>query len=67
MPIYEYKCKECNQIKEALQKISDAPLTQCSCGGTLERIVSGSSFILKGEGWYVSDKRKEVKKDKKSA
>jgi putative FmdB family regulatory protein len=57
MPIYEYECKKCGTIVEALQGINDAPLTECECGGqgTLERIISLSSFHLKGTGWYTTD------------
>jgi len=56
MPIYEYECMKCGQIKEVLQKISDSPLTQCDkCSGKLHKLVSQSSFHLKGTGWYVTD------------
>lgn len=56
MPIYEYACSNCGQIIEALQKISDPPLSSCSkCGGTLEKMMSLNSFHLKGGGWYVTD------------
>jgi putative FmdB family regulatory protein len=56
MPIYEYQCSECGKIEEALQKVSDAPLTTCShCSGKLNRLISHSTFHLKGSGWYVTD------------
>ncbi len=56
MPIYEYKCNGCGAILEALQKFSDDPLTTCShCQGSLEKLISQSSFHLKGSGWYVTD------------
>lgn len=56
MPIYEYECTGCGQIEEALQKISDAPLETCKhCSGKLHKLVSQSSFHLKGSGWYVTD------------
>lgn len=56
MPIYEYECENCGCIEEALQKFSDAPLTTCSrCSGNLHKLVSQSSFHLKGSGWYVTD------------
>jgi putative FmdB family regulatory protein len=56
MPIYEYECENCGQIEEAWQKISDAPLHSCNqCQGKLHKIVSQSSFHLKGTGWYVTD------------
>jgi len=56
MPIYEYECSECGQIEEAFQKMSDPPLSICKhCKGSLHKILSQSSFHLKGSGWYVTD------------
>lgn len=56
MPIYEYECTKCGGIEEAIQKFSDRPLTKCShCSGKLHKLVSHSSFHLKGTGWYVTD------------
>ena len=56
MPIYEYECKKCGQIKEVFQKFSDKPLTRCKqCSGKLHKLISHSSFHLKGTGWYVTD------------
>ncbi len=56
MPIYEYECSECGQIEEAFQKMSDPPLSKCKhCQGSLHKILSQSSFHLKGSGWYVTD------------
>jgi putative FmdB family regulatory protein len=57
MPIYEYQCTECGHHMEALQKISDAPLKDCpACvSASLTRLVSASSFRLKGGGWYETD------------
>ncbi|MBF0376857.1 MAG: zinc ribbon domain-containing protein [Desulfamplus sp.] len=56
MPIYEYECSVCGNVEEAFQKISDAPLKKCNrCQGELSKIVSHSSFHLKGSGWYVTD------------
>jgi len=56
MPIYEYECSECGGIEEAFQKMSDSPLEKCSkCKGKLKKLVSHSSFHLKGTGWYVTD------------
>lgn len=53
MPIYEYQCKECGGEFEYQQRMSDAPKAECeSCGGQLERMISRSSFTLKGSGWY---------------
>jgi putative FmdB family regulatory protein len=56
MPIYEYQCDNCGKTEEAIQKFSDAPLTSCSnCSGNLHKLISQSSFHLKGTGWYVTD------------
>ncbi|WP_448384498.1 FmdB family zinc ribbon protein [Desulfosoma sp.] len=56
MPIYEYECTQCGQITEAMQRFSDAPLTECShCRGPLRKMISMSTFHLKGSGWYVTD------------
>ena len=56
MPVYEYQCTQCGEIKEAFQKISDSPLTTCSnCKGSLKKLISQCTFHLKGSGWYVTD------------
>ena len=63
MPIYEYECMKCGQIEEAIQKFSDRPLTKCRhCSGKLHKLVSKSSFHLKGTGWYVTDYANRSKK-----
>ena len=60
MPLYEYQCAECGRIEEAIQKFSDAPLTTCRhCSGKLNKLISQSSFHLKGTGWYVTDYSKK--------
>jgi putative FmdB family regulatory protein len=56
MPIYEYSCKKCGKTIEVIQKFSDAPLKKHQgCGGSLTKLISTSSFQLKGTGWYVTD------------
>lgn len=56
MPIYEYQCRKCGAHHELLQRMSDPPLRRCpSCRGLVEKLVSRSSFQLKGNGWYVTD------------
>lgn len=59
MPIYEYRCSGCGHETEVLQKMSDAPLTDCpSCGKpALTKLISAAGFQLKGSGWYVTDFR----------
>jgi putative FmdB family regulatory protein len=57
MPIYEYRCEACGHELEELQKLADAPLTECpACGKpALARLVSAAGFQLKGSGWYQTD------------
>ena len=57
MPIYAYRCASCGHAKDVLQKIADAPLTQCpSCGAaTFSKQVTAAGFQLKGSGWYATD------------
>lgn len=57
MPIYEYACDNCGEIVEEFQSISDKPLKKCKlCGSKkVHKLVSSTSFILKGSGWYVTD------------
>ena len=65
MPIYEYQCQKCGNEMEALQKISDAPLTDCpECGAAeLRKKVSAAAFRLKGGGWYETDFKTGNKKN----
>ena len=52
MPIYEYKCKKCGNQFEAFQGITDPELKSCKfCKGKVQKLVSLSSFSLKGSGW----------------
>ncbi len=56
MPIYEYRCEECNHTFELLEGFEADPVKRCvECGGEARRLISTSSFILKGSGWYVTD------------
>ena len=56
MPVYEYQCSGCGHIEEVFQKISESPLEVCPrCNGKLKKIISQSTFHLKGSGWYVTD------------
>jgi putative FmdB family regulatory protein len=71
MPVYEYKCTKCGEQFEVTQRITDTPLTICNiCGGELKRLITNTSFVLKGSGWYVTDypssERKKAIEAKKS-
>jgi putative FmdB family regulatory protein len=60
MPIYEYRCEHCEKITEVFQKVDDCPAEKCShCGGSLHKVISHSTFILKGTGWYATDYAKK--------
>ena len=55
MPIYEYECGKCG-VFELSQRISEAALTKCpTCRRKVRRLISNTSFQLKGSGWYVTD------------
>jgi putative FmdB family regulatory protein len=70
MPIYEYRCGECGQEHEMLQKVSEPPLVECpACGKpALQKQLSAAGFQLKGSGWYATDFKSSGKKpaDKKT-
>ncbi|MDQ7786315.1 MAG: zinc ribbon domain-containing protein [Thermodesulfovibrionales bacterium] len=71
MPIYEYECINCGKHYEVMQKFSDEPLTLCTiCKGPLHKLISQTSFVLKGTGWYVTDyassDRKQKEKESRS-
>ncbi len=56
MPIYEYRCTGCGREHEFIQKFSDEPMASCpDCGGELQKLISNTSFVLKGTGWYATD------------
>ena len=72
MPLYEYACGECGTHMEVRQRISEDPLTTCPRCETdaLERLVSMTSFALKGGGWYADgygDGKKPTSSETKSA
>jgi putative FmdB family regulatory protein len=64
MPIYEYRCEACGEEHEALQKVSEPPLTVCpACGKpALKKQLSAAGFQLKGSGWYATDFKGPAKK-----
>ncbi len=66
MPIYEYQCQKCQEHFEVVQTFKDKPLKKCTaCGGKLQKLISHSSFHLKGSGWYVTDYVRKGQKDQK--
>ncbi|MGD9086733.1 MAG: zinc ribbon domain-containing protein [Desulfobacterales bacterium] len=68
MPIYEYECTKCAKIEEIFQKFSDKPLVKCQhCGGKLHKLISQSTFHLKGTGWYVTDYANKAKSNSAAA
>ena len=67
MPIYEYSCRQCGDF-EVTQKIKDKPLTRCpTCKGKVKKLISNTSFQLKGTGWYITDyaRKEKTPKEKK--
>ena len=65
MPIYEYQCQKCGTF-EATQKITDKPLNKCpTCKGKVRKLISNTSFQLKGTGWYITDYARKGKGDSK--
>jgi putative FmdB family regulatory protein len=58
MPTYQYRCTECGHDLEAVQKFTDAPLTECpSCGGSLRKVFNAVGVVFKGSGFYRTDSR----------
>lgn len=67
MPLYEYKCNECGQVFEVIQRFSDEPLTQHEgCGGAVARLLSAPALQFKGSGWYITDYARAGKSEGKS-
>jgi len=67
MPIYEYECTKCGRQGEVWQKFSDPDVTKCEhCKGKMRKLISQSSFHLKGTGWYVTDYKSKRESDKKT-
>jgi putative FmdB family regulatory protein len=58
MPTYQYRCSECGQDLEVVQKFSDAPLTECpNCAGRLRKVYNAVGVVFKGSGFYSTDNR----------
>src|SRR5712692_7855986 len=68
MPTYEYECPRCPRVFEVKQRITAPALKICErCGGPIHRLLSATPFILKGEGWYVTDYPSESRKKAKES
>lgn len=66
MPIYEYQCPKCGTF-EVVQRITEPALKKCpTCKGKVERLMSRTSFVLKGSGWYATDYARSAKPESKS-
>ena len=68
MPIYEYRCTECEHRLEKLQRMADDPLKDCpECNQpSLKKLVSAAAFKLKGSGWYETDFKNKEKSTSES-
>ena len=56
MPIYEYKCAQCNERHEVIQGMNDKPLQHCpKCGGAMKKLFSSPAIQFKGSGFYKTD------------
>ncbi|MGE5816989.1 MAG: FmdB family zinc ribbon protein [Deltaproteobacteria bacterium] len=67
MPIYEYKCEKCGTF-ETTQRITEKPLSKCpTCKGKVKKLISNTSFQLKGTGWYITDYARKGKDKEKTA
>ncbi|MDP9364936.1 MAG: FmdB family transcriptional regulator [Chloroflexota bacterium] len=75
MPTYTYRCADCGNQFDAVQRFSDDPLRECpSCGGGVRRVIQPVGVVFKGSGWYITDSRqgqdngaKAAKPDKEKA
>ncbi len=67
MPIYEYKCQRCGDF-EVTQRITERPLSRCpTCKGRVKKLISNTSFQLKGTGWYITDYARKDKTPKEKS
>ncbi len=68
MPIYEYRCRKCGKVTEVMQKIADPPLRRCpKCSGRVQKLISRTSFQLKGGGWFAEGYGKPAPKQERDA
>lgn len=58
MPLYTYRCNDCDHEFEVRQRMTEDPLSICPvCGGNIRRVVSSVGVVFKGSGFYVTDNR----------
>jgi putative FmdB family regulatory protein len=68
MPIYEFRCKKCNEHIEVLQRLSDKLPSKCrKCGGRLEKLMSAPAIQFKGQGWYITDYARKGSKSERDS
>jgi putative FmdB family regulatory protein len=66
MPVYEYECQKCGTF-ETTQRITEEPLSKCpTCKGKVKKLISNTSFQLKGTGWYITDYARKGKDARKT-
>ena len=62
MPTYEYRCSECGNQFEIVQRIDEEHLTVCErCGGRLRKVFHPAGIVFKGSGFYATDSRTKAK------
>ncbi len=62
MPTYQYRCLDCSNDLEVVQKFTDDALTVCpTCEGTLRKVFSPVGVVFKGSGFYATDSRSKGK------
>ncbi len=68
MPTYQYRCNDCAEDFEIVQKFSDPALTQCpECDGNLRKVFSAVGVVFKGAGFYATDNRTKGKSNAASS
>jgi putative FmdB family regulatory protein len=68
MPTYQYRCTDCGEQLEVVQKFSDDPLSVCpSCEGRLRKVFSSVGVVFKGSGFYKTDSRSSKSSSSASA
>lgn len=66
MPTYVYRCNECDEETEVVQRFSDDPISDCEkCGSSncMRKVISAAKVVFVGKGFYVNDSRSSEMKD----